>query len=458
MISSQHPISARWFLIVFLALACPAFAATWKEQVLYSFQGPPNDGFVPAGGVVFDKAGNLYGATTGGGPGSCFPISEECGLVFQLSPPTKKGDPWTESILYQFKGKSYRTTAYGGTGDCVLLGTSAGCGTVYELSPPAKRGDPWTESLLYSFKSGDDGYFPWGTLTSDSKGNLYGATQFGGGKGNSCNEFYGGNCGTVFELSPPMQKGGKWTEKVLYSFPGVANGKQSGDGANPNGGLVLDSKGAIYGTTYFGGNNQKGTCEGGVGGTGCGTVFELHPRSKNGGAWTEKLLHLFNGQDGSNPPAGVVFDRNNNNLYGTTFTGRGGGCGCGSVYELNRPSGKARIWTATVLHLFRDETDGALPMAGPTFDAHGDLYGTTSRGSGGSRYGNVYRLSPPRRKERGWTLDVVYGFGAPPPDAAQPTAMVVFDRGGSLYSTTLYGGTGQNCGTGNCGTVFEVSP
>jgi hypothetical protein len=312
--------------------------------------------------------------------------------------------------------------------------------------------------LLYSFKSGNDGYFPWGNLTWDSKGNLYGATQFGGGKGNTCNEFYGGNCGTVFELSPPKQKGGPWTEKVLYSFRGVANGQQSGDGANPNGGLVLDSQGVIYGTTYFGGNNQKGTCEGGVGGTGCGTVFALRPPSKKGGAWTEKLLHLFNGQDGSNPPAGAVFGGNDKYLYGTTFTGRGGGCGCGSVYELIRPSGKARTWTETVLHLFSDGNDGALPMAGLTFDTRGNLYGTASRGSGGSRYGNVYSLKLPSRKGQAWTFGVVYGFGTPPPEAAQPTAILVFDNAGSLYSTTQYGGTGQNCGTGNCGTVFEVSP
>ena len=118
-------------------------------------------------------------------------------------------------------------------------------------------------------------------------------------------------CGAVFQLSPPKQTGGKWTEKVLYGFRG---GK---DGANPNGGLVFDSKGAIYGTTYFGGNEGE-HCKGGAGGTGCGSVFALQPPTTKGGAWTENVLHRFDGLDGANSDGGVVFDRNGN-LYGTTL-------------------------------------------------------------------------------------------------------------------------------------------
>jgi len=461
MISSQHPISARWFLIVFLALACPAFAATWKEQVLYSFQGPPNDGFVPAGGVVFDKAGNLYGATTGGGPGSCFPISEECGLVFQLSPPTKKGDPWTENILYQFKGKTsndasvpaggvildadgnvYGTTAYGGTGDCVLLGTSAGCGTVYELSPPAKKGDPWTETLLYSFKSGNDGYFPWGALTFDGKGNLYGATQFGGGKGNTCNVFYGGNCGTVFVLSPPKQKGGQWTEKALHSFAGIANGKQSGDGANPNGGLVLDSKGAIYGTTLSGGYNCAYHS-----GHGCGTIFELKPPAKNGRMWSETMLHRFvDGNDGASPQSGAVFDAKGY-LYGTTI---------GTVFRLTPPSKKFGSWKKTRLFAFCTQNQGGCePEDSLIFDTSGRLYGTTYYGFGEELYGSVFRLEPPRKNGAAWLIDYLYGF-VNAPDGLYPAARLIFDQAGNLYSTTTGGGQGT-CSR-YCGTVFEVSP
>ncbi len=246
---AAHPRKAGclWLLLAALAISPPARAATWSEQVLYSFQGGTSDGAAPAGGVVFDKAGNLYGALTLAGGANCSPLGYECGLVYQLSPPAQKGDPWTETILYQFQGKPandgespaggviidsagnlYGTTAYGGTGDCVLLGVSAGCGIVYELSPPQQKGGQWTETILYSFQSGNDGYFPWGDLTFDAKGNLYGATQYGGGKGTSCDPYFQ-YCGTVFEMSPPKKKGGSWTEKVLHSFAGMTNGKQMGD-------------------------------------------------------------------------------------------------------------------------------------------------------------------------------------------------------------------------------------
>ena len=152
----MHP----WLALVILSLAIDATATTWKEKVLYSFQGSPNDGFNVAGGVVFDRQGNLYGATTGGGTG-CLPIGEECGLVFELSPPVKQGDPWTETIIFQFKGKGandasapsggvildsagnvYGVTAYGGAGDCVLVGTKAGCGAVFGAFASSAQGRP----------------------------------------------------------------------------------------------------------------------------------------------------------------------------------------------------------------------------------------------------------------------------------------------------------------------------
>jgi hypothetical protein len=281
---------------VTLMLAVPA-SAEWKEKVLYSFQGVP-DGATPTGAVVFDKAGNLYGATLDGGASTCDGPGQ-CGTVYKLAPPATKGGAWTETVLYIFKGHAqndgatpeggllideagnlYGTTGYGGSGPCLLLGGAVGCGTVYELSPPAKQGDPWTETVLYSFQGGKDGYVASGDLVFDKAGNLYGATLFGGGKGTTCDSLYGGQCGTVFKLSPPKTKGGKWTEKVLHRFAGIAQGKQYGDGASPNGGLVLDGKGAIYGTTEFGGNGND-ICNGGNGFDGCGIVFALPPPRGN---------------------------------------------------------------------------------------------------------------------------------------------------------------------------------
>jgi hypothetical protein len=330
-------------LALVLSLALPAFAE-WNEKVLYSFQGGTNDGAGPVGGVVFDKQGNLYGVLQFYGPGSCAPIGNECGAVFQLAPPLKQGDSWTETLIYKFGGKEsndgespnggliidgqgnlYGVTAYGGTGDCILLGVKAGCGTVYEISLPKQKGEAWKETILYSFPTTKQGYVPNGNVVFDGVGNLYGATLYGGTKGTTCDGYYGGQCGTVFELSPPKTKGGKWTEKVLHNFAGVAQGKQHGDGATPNGGLVLDRKGDIYGTTQIGGYNCPHHSS-----EGCGTAFELREKS---GTWTEETLYRFKGvPDGAFPSAGITLEENGA-LYGTTAQD-GGGNSSGTVFRL----------------------------------------------------------------------------------------------------------------------------
>jgi hypothetical protein len=447
-------------LTVILAIASAA-SAEWKEKVLYSFQGVP-DGAVPAGGVVFDKAGNLYGATTDGGSSSCDGPGQ-CGTVYKLAPPASKGGAWTETVLYTFKGHAqndgatpegglvideagnlYGTTGYGGSGTCLLLGGPVGCGTVYELSPPAKRGDPWTETVLHSFQGGKDGYVASGDLVFDEAGNLYGATLFGGGKGTTCDSLYGGQCGTIFKVTPP-KTGGKWTEKVLHRFGGIAMGKQDGDGAVPNGGLVLDIKGSIYGTTYIGGYNCSHNSN-----QGCGTIFELKPPTKSAGAWTEKLIHAFKaGSDGGEPNGNLIFD-NSGALYGTAGGGPSGDAGIVFRFMKN----KVGAWQEAVLYGF-DWKNGADPLAGLIFGSGGDLYGTTYTGSPVS--GTVFRLRPPGKAGGPWSFTLLYGFNGSP-DGAQPAAGLVFDKAGHVYSTTLYGGTGQSCGYGGCGAVFKVSP
>ena len=450
-------IGLSMLILAFVSVA----SASWKEQVLYSFQGG-NDGEVPAGAVVFDKRGNLYGTTVGGGADNCAPIAA-CGTVFELSPPAKKGDPWTETVLYVFKGKVYNdgdtpggglvldaagnlygATEYGGAGDCVLLGTKAGCGTVFEMSPPVQKGGAWTETILYSFQSGKDGYVPQGNLTFDKSGNLYGATYFGGGKGNTCNPYFQ-YCGTVFKLSPPKQKGGQWTEKVLHSF-GSGN-----DGANPNGGLLFDSKGAIYGTTWAGGSSSNPDCKTNID-VGCGTIFKLSPPKTKGGKWSEKLLYSFQGpsKDGAGPDGGLIFDAKHA-LYGTTVGG--GSQGDGIVFQLLAAKGGS--WLETSLHTFSNANDGSAPMAGLFLDKAGNLFGTAALGDtyGG---GTVFELKPATGGS--WTFAVLHEFtGAP--DGSYPASRLVAGKGGNLYGTTEQSGnTGQNCGNYGCGTVFEVSP
>ena len=451
------------WVAVILATASNA-SASWKENVLYSFQGVP-DGALPVGGIVFDSAGNLYGATTLGGASSCRSVNQ-CGTVFQLAPPVKQGDPWTETVLYVFKGNEfgdgttpagglvidsagnlYGTTAYGGTGDCVLLGSRLGCGAVYELSPPKQKGGKWTERVIYSFPTAKQGYLPQGDLVFDAAGNLYGATEFGGGHGTTCNGFYQ-YCGAVFELSPPKTKGGKWTEKVLHGFSGIGVGKQNGDGANPNGGLVLDSKGVVYGTTFIGGYNCPHNSN-----QGCGTAFELKPPTKKGAPWTASTLHRFrrDTSDGGLPMAGLRFDVAGD-LYGTNVSGGPGQFG--TVFSL-KPTSKGP-WIETVLYGFSDNKQGAGPEAGISFDANGSLYGTTAIATDRSAQGNVFRLKPPRRGGT-WMLGVIYTFTGNP-DGALPSANLLFGGGGRILSTTQAGGGSQTCSPGGCGTVYEVSP
>ncbi|MGB6676432.1 MAG: choice-of-anchor tandem repeat GloVer-containing protein [Terriglobales bacterium] len=437
-----------FLLSAVLMLVIPA-SAEWNEKVLYSFQGL-DKGSTPVGGVVFDRRGNLYVATTDGGPASCAPIGSACGTVYQLSPPAKDADPWTATLIRRFKGKRsndasvptgglildatgnlYGVTGYGGTGNCVLLGVPAGCGTVYELSPPAETGGLWTETILYSFPTAKQGYLPNGNLVFDSAGNLYGATTFGGGKGTTCDEFYGGNCGAAFELSPPKQKGGNWTEKVLHAFSGGT------DGANPNGGLALDSMGDIFGTTAFGGSSD---CQG----PGCGTIFKLTTPKKADGAWTEKMLHIFtDGNDGAGPNGGLFLDTKGR-LYGAA--GGGGSARFGVVFRLSLAGAE---WTEAVLHAFTDNEHGRNPVGPLSPDSSGGFYGTALVGPNGR--GIVFHLALPKTNIADWAFSILYAFKAAP-DAAGPEARLTPDGAGALYSTTVGGGAA------GYGTVFELKP
>jgi hypothetical protein len=457
--------SFRWLRVVGLAVLVAACAlqaaAEWKEKVLYSFQGGTSDGSGPASGVVFDNAGNLYGVTYSGGS-AC--LAPGCGVVFQIVPPKRKGELWTENLLYEFKGYAdgtdpngglvldasgnlYGVTAYGGTGDCVLLGSVVGCGTVYELLPPNQHGGSWTKITLYSFQSGKDGYLPSGSLVFDGAGNLYGSTYFGGGYG-TCDAPYYPNCGTIFELSPPGQNKKSWAEKVLYSFKGLGAGEEYGDGANPNGGLVFDTNGAIYGTTSIGGYDCPYSE-----GQGCGVTFDLTPPAGRARWWGKAILHRFNLQNGAYPSAGVVFG-GEGILYGTTMGG--GDEGVGVVFELMPPAQGSKLWKEVILHSFRTSGGGENPMASLTLGAEGDLFGTAYRGSFDSVHGSVFTLTAGKSNEEPWNFGLLHAFDNTV-DGWAPGAGVTFDSAGNLYSTTVAGGTGKGCNNG-CGTVFEVSP
>jgi len=285
--------------------ACSAVLCYWNETVLYSFAGPPDGSGPGLGDLIFDQAGNIYGATMNGG-------SNGMGAVYELKP---KGSGWTESVLYSFSGSDGAYPANGMIFDNAgnLYSTTIGGGvynrgTVFELTP---SGSGWTEKVLHSFQNSHDGANPYAGLIFDQSGNLYGATSNGSNSGGPP----GG--GTVFELTPG--ENGNWTYTLIYSFNNFIGEYQCG----PSSTLAMDGAGNLYGTTV---------CDGVNGG---GNVWELTP---SGGSWTYTSLHDFTGgSDGENPVCNVVFD-SSGNLYGTTLNGGNlsdcGGSGCGVVWEI----------------------------------------------------------------------------------------------------------------------------
>lgn len=235
----------------------PKEGGGWGETLLHKFNG--KDGISPQANLIFDAHGNLYGTTLiGGDLAEC--DGSGCGTVFELLP--KAGGGWTQQVLHSFinNGKDGINPQAGLILDTHgnLYGTTSaagafGFGAVFELTP--KAGGVWTEKILHSFNNnGTDGTYPQAGLILDATGNLYGTTVNGGDLAD-CNS---SGCGTAFELIP--KAGGGWTEKILHSFNN--NGT---DGTYPQAGLILDTTGNLYGTTYQGGTNNDGT------------VFEITP-------------------------------------------------------------------------------------------------------------------------------------------------------------------------------------
>jgi hypothetical protein len=123
---------------------------------------------------------------------------------------------------------------------------------------------------------------------------------------------------------------------------------------------------------------------------------------------------------------------------------------------LTPPSKKSGTWKKAILHGFNGTGSGLDAESPVIFDSNGNLYGTTLD-SGGTYYGTVFRLRPPKQEGDAWTFNMLYGFQAPP-DGGQPAAGLVFDKNGNLYGTTTQGGSGTSCSFHGCGTVFEIRP
>jgi hypothetical protein len=314
--------------------------------------------------------------------------------------------------------------------------SSTGVGNIYKVSPPAHKGGRWVKTTIFTF-NGKNGAMPQASLIADTKGNLYGVT-FDGGTGN-CN-FNIPGCGVVFELSPPLH-GKTWTETVLHNF-------QAGeDGTHPQSPLVFDAMGNLYGSTIYGGDMSCAD----ENGLGCGVVFKLSPSKTPDSAWTEKVLHAFQGGLDGVVPEGPLFFKDGM-LYGTTLQGGGSvQCqnGCGIAFTVD-PAGQERV-----IHRFAGK-DGGGPV-GLTGDSAGNLFGITGQG-GQSNWGTVFELEPSPGGT--WTESVLYNFSGGS-DGGNPTA-VIPDNSGNLYGTTEAGGNPNDCGweepyTG-CGVAFKLAP
>ena len=276
-----------------------------------------------------------------------------------------------------------------------------------------------TFSVLHSFTGFPDGKTPVAGVSMDDAGILYGTT-FEGGDGFCA---FGGGCGTVYKLK---RGGSGWILEVLQIFTGP-------NGLEPMARVVVGPDGALYGTTQGGGA------------FGAGTVFRLTPPPNLCHAvscpWRETLVHEFNGSDGNEPSAEVVFDPAGN-MYGTTQFG--GSHGEGVAYKLTR-SGNS--WTYGVIYNFAGGSDASWIYAGLSRDAAGDLYGTSYNG-GISNQGTVFELTP---SGDSWQETVLHRFALA--DGIAPYGGVIVDPSGNLFGGTPIGG-GMNCG----GTTFELTP
>jgi len=337
-----------------------------------------------AGGVALDKAGDLFGAASGGG-------TNGDGTVYELSP---AGKAYTGTVVHNFTGADGSGPAWGTPlidtrGDLYVTasgGGASGDGTAVDLSPSESG---YAETNLFSF-GGSDGSEPYAGLTAFKGKTLYTLTDAGGATGH----------GAIVALTPSG-----FSERTVYSFAGPPS-----DGAAPVASLVADGKGALYGVTQYGGPHSGGV------------VFKFVP-SGNGG--TETVLWA----DGQAPP---IVDADGN-LYGTT---QGGGAyGYGTVWKLS-PSGSG-AYTETILHSFANSPDGAVVFSGLAL-VNGTLYGATA--SGGSnpsfRAGTLFSIST-----SGANYTVLHSFAGS--DGQTPEFGKWAIRGNVLFGTTAAGGAGE---------------
>jgi len=302
-----------------------------------------SNGADPYGSLIADDDGNLFGTTSSGvnGSGTLFEFSAASGLttlaVFGYSP--NPINPYG-SLIADSKGDLFGTTSGGGTN---------AAGTVFEFSAASGL----TTLASFGYPNGAD---PRGSLIADSEGDLFGTTEAGGAYSD----------GTVFEI---VNTGSGYTSTpvTLASFDGT-------HGASPQGDLIADAAGDLFGTTEAGGAQ------------GDGTVFEII-NTGSGYASTPVTLASFDGTHGASPYGGLIADAKGN-LFGTTA--EGGTSGNGTVFEIVKTDTGYASTPTTVVSF--DGNTAASPYGSLIADAEGNLYGTTAEGGTGGN-GTVFEIT-----------------------------------------------------------------
>jgi uncharacterized repeat protein (TIGR03803 family) len=379
---------SRVALVLAIGCAFTSGASAADESVVYSFTNA-SDGRYPNAPLIRDQNDNLYGTTRYGGA-NC-----DCGTVFKLTP---HGEI---AVLYIFAGGKDGANPNGGlvrTSDGTLYGTTMRGGDV-DAGAVFKLSEDGAETVVHSFDN-TEGAWPLAGLSQDRSGNLYGTTSFAGGGGGSAFKVSPNGDFTILHLFRlNRQDGGEpaatlliggssllygttkaggperdgtvysltddGSETILHKFKGPP-----GDGQSPQGELIQDGNGNLYGTTFYGGPLENS-----------GTIFRVSPDGR------ERILHSFGFGDGAGPTGSLLLDKVGN-LYGTTLNGGGGTCfggGCGTVFRL------APNRTLTTLYAFTGGVDGGNPNGALIKNGRKGFYGTTAVG-GAFGYGVVFRL------------------------------------------------------------------
>jgi uncharacterized repeat protein (TIGR03803 family) len=400
---SRKHVVCFWFALALSSCTTQAQNFT----ILHTFTNGVDGGF-PIGHLVFDQAGNLYGATQHGGQPSCLP-DFGCGVVYQYAPSSG-----TLTTIYAFlDGADGRWPNSGVTfgPDGALYGTAPEggahhSGTIFRLAP---SGGQWTETTLHAFNSfdGDQPLYP---VSFDQAGNLYGASS--------------GGCtwGQAFELPAPL---GQLPLEMLHCFG------EGSDGRLPSSGVVIDNLGNLYGLTHQGGDYDEGA------------AYELSPSASG---WTERVLHSFGRMrlDGIEPHHDFLMD-STGNLYGGTDL-------LSIVFELS-PSGGG--WTFTQLFGFDFAIKPyQLGIPALAMDDAGNLYGTTEMG-GRYHLGSLFKLTHAGNR---WAYTNLHDFTGGD-DGYYPRGLGVAPDG-TLYGTSSEGGNTQQCQVSPtlCGVLWKIAP